>query len=106
MREYRRIGATHDARPKDSRRPAKDRAAKPDRQFAPDHGPDQLAMVPGVGERRQQIRLRCSLKWLCEHAARGHGRPMAPDVDQFDPLPSTLARRRINARISLIWLLG
>ena len=33
-------------------------------------------------------------------------RPMAPDVDQFEPLPSTLARRRINARISLTGLLG
>src|ERR1700730_4728472 len=85
MGKYRRIGTEHDERPEDRPHPAKDRAAKTDRQFAPDHGPDQLAMVPGVDERRQQIHLRCGLEWLREHAARGQWRPMAPDVDRFEP---------------------
>src|SRR3984893_8442587 len=102
MGKYHRIGAEHDERPEDRPHPAKDRAAKTDGQFAPHHGPDQLAMLSGVGERRQQIHLRCGLKWLREHAAR----PMAPDVDQFEPLPSTLARRRLNVRISLTGRLG
>ena len=32
--------------------------------------------------------------------------PDGADVDQFEPLPSTLARRRSNARISITGLLG
>jgi hypothetical protein len=32
--------------------------------------------------------------------------PDGADVDQFEPLPSTLARRSITARISLTGLLG
>src|ERR1700730_2480328 len=104
MGKYHRIGAEHDERPEDRPHPAKDRAAKTDRQFTPHHGPDQLAMVPGVGERRQQIHLRCGLEWLREHAC-GQWRPMAPDVDQFEPLPSTLARRSIHrggARVQML----
>jgi hypothetical protein len=62
--------------------------------------------VPGVGERRQQIHLRCGLEWLTAKIGRAANGARGADVDQFEPLPSTLARRRINAGISLTGLLG
>ncbi len=60
--------------------------AKADRQFPPDHGPDQFPIVPGVGERRQQIHLCTGLNCRWEDSGSANG----ADVDQFEPLPSTL----------------